>query len=97
MVNDFFDGGEQSASVAGIAEEAVCLRAQFPAPGMSGAYRRLVEAEPNITQFLCERVLSAEMADGAIRAVCSRNTMTGARSRRFTCRFRRLADLTGST
>ena len=70
-----------AARETGIAEEAICLRAQFPAPGMSDAYRRLVEAEPNITQFLCERVLSAEMAGGAIRAVRSRNTMTGGLSR----------------
>ena len=70
-----------AARETGIAEEAICFRAQFPAPGMSDAYRRLVEAETNITQFLCERVLSAETAGGVIRAVLSRNTMTGVRSR----------------
>ena len=70
-----------AARETGIAEEAICLRTQHPAPGMSGAYRMLAEAETNLTVFTCERMLKAEMEGGNIKAVLCRNTMTGAWSR----------------
>ena len=70
-----------AARETGIAEEAICLKTQFPAPGMSGAYRTLVDAETNLTAFLCERMLSVERDGDRIRAVLCRNTMDGTWSR----------------
>ena len=66
----------------GIVEEAVCLRAAQGGPAaMSEAYRKLVEAEAKLTVFYCERIVEAETQDGRIRAVVSRNTLSGLRSR----------------
>ena len=70
-----------AARETGIAEEAICFRVQHPAPGMSGAYRALADAETNLTVFTCERMMDVEMDGGRIVAVLCRNTMTGAWSR----------------
>lgn len=70
-----------AARETGITEEAACYRTRHPAPGMSDAYRALVDAETNLTVFTCERMLEVEMAEGGVRAVRCRNTMTGRWSR----------------
>lgn len=71
-----------AARETGIAEEVTCLRARFPSPTISGPYKRLVDAETNLTFFACERMIAAEVsADGSVTAVICRNTHTGARSR----------------
>ncbi len=70
-----------AARETGITEEAACYRARHPAPGMSGAYRALVEAEKTLTVFTCERMLGVEMSGGTVRAVRCRNTMSGGWSR----------------
>lgn len=77
----------------GIIEEAVCLRAMQKGPAaISEAFRKLTEAERNLSVFYCERMVEAEVEDGRIRAVICRNTLTGRRSR-FTAKL--FVDATG--
>ena len=66
----------------GIAEEAVCLRAMQAGPAaMSAAYAKLTSAETNLTVFFCERIMEANVQEERLRAVVSRNTLSGLRSR----------------
>ena len=63
----------------GICEEASLLASKEKS--LSGAYRVMVDAEPNLTEFKNRRVLSVEKDGDRISAVVARDTLTGRMSR----------------